>query len=122
MERHITLVAILNIGFGALGILIAIIIFAAVVGGGLISGNQEVIAITSIVGSAIAILIFIISMPQILGGVGLLKRWYWARILMLIIAAMSLINIPIGTIVGGYTIWVLLQDETVSLFVRDSKS
>jgi len=122
MEKHITLVAILNIGFGALGILIAIIIFVAVVGGGLISGNQEVIAIASIVGSAIAILIFIISMPQIIGGVGLLKRWYWARILMLIIAAMNLINIPIGTIVGGYTIWVLLQDETVSLFARDSKS
>ena len=120
MERHITLVAVFNIGFGALGILIAITIFVAVVVGGLISGEENIIAITSIVGSAIAILIFIVSAPQIIGGVGLLKRRYWARILMLIIAAMNLINIPIGTIVGGYTIWVLLQDETIKLFTRES--
>ena len=55
MEKHVTVLGILYIAFSALGLLLAIIIFTAVVGGGIISGDSEAMAITGIVGPAIAL-------------------------------------------------------------------
>ena len=116
MEKHVTLVAALCIGFGALGVLIAIILFIILVGSGLLSGDAEAFAITSIVGSVLAMFLIMISIPDIIGGIGLLKRRPWARILVLIISCIDLICFPIGTAIAVYCIWVLLQDETAKLF------
>jgi len=121
MEKHITLVAAINIGFGALGVLIGMIVFIAVVGGGVLSGDIEAMTITSIVGTAVGGFFLLISVPDIIGGIGLLKRQSWARILVLIIAVIDLLLIPIGTITGIYTIWVLLQDETIQLFQKQTE-
>ncbi len=115
MEKHITLVAVLNIGFGALGILIGIIVFITVVGGGLISGDQEAMRITSVVGTAVAGFLIVTSIPEIVGGIGLLNKRPWARIVILIIAVLDLFFIPIGTLIGIYELWVLLQEETVKI-------
>ena len=45
------------------------------------------------------------------GGVGLLQRAPWARVLVLVMAFVSLINMPLGTALGIYTLWVLLADN-----------
>ncbi len=116
MEKHVTVVGALRIGFGALGLLIGLFILVAVVGGGLISGDPEAIRITSIVGPMVALFIFLLSVPGIIGGIGLLRWRSWARILVMILAILDLFNIPIGTAVGIYTLWVLMQDETARLF------
>jgi hypothetical protein len=120
MEKHVTVVAALKIGFGVLGILFAAIVFVAVVGGGLYSGDSEVLAITGIIGSGVALFLLCLSVPQIIGGIGLLKWQPWARILVLILSIFDLLNFPFGTIVGIYTIWVLIQDETIQLFEHRS--
>jgi hypothetical protein len=73
-------------------------------------------SITAIVGTSIAGFITLISVPDIIAGIGLLKRKSWARILALIIACIDLIMIPIGTIIGAYCIWVLVHDGTMKLF------
>ncbi|MGH9404632.1 MAG: zinc-ribbon domain-containing protein [Terriglobia bacterium] len=39
---------------------------------------------------------------------GLLQRRTWARILMIVLAIISLIHFPLGTALGIYTLWVLL--------------
>lgn len=122
MEKHITLVAAINIGFGFLGIFIGLVVFTAVVGGGLLSGDPEALAITSVVGIAVASFFLIISVPEVIGGFGLLNKKQWARILILIIACLDLICVPIGTIIGIYELWVLLQDETAQLFKPDSSA
>ena len=116
MEKHVTLVAAINIGFGILGILIALIIFVTVTGGGLLSGDLRALAITGAVSSAIALFMICVSIPGIIGGIGLLSYRPWARILMLIIGVLDLLQVPFGTILGIYTLWVLLKDETIHLF------
>lgn len=121
MEKHITLVAALNIGFGFLGIIIAFIVFTAVVGSGLLSADPEAVAVTSIVGTSVAGFIFILSVPGVIGGFGLLKRKSWARILVLIIAVLNLLFIPVGTLIGIYELWVLLNDDVIQLFEQKSK-
>ena len=42
---------------------------------------------------------------------GLLQRAPWARVLVLVMAFVSLINMPLGTALGIYTLWVLLADN-----------
>ncbi|MHC4242445.1 MAG: serine/threonine-protein kinase, partial [Planctomycetota bacterium] len=119
MEKHISIVSALRIGFSIIGVLIAIIVFTALVGGGRLSDDPEVIRITSIIGPAVAIFLIVVSVPGIICGVGLLKRKGWARILGLILAIPDLItNIPIGPMIGIYTIWVLLNKETAQLFAQ----
>ena len=122
MEKHVTFVGALRIGLGALGILAAMTVFAVVVGGGVISGDREAIRITAIVGPVVAFFLVVLSVPGIIGGIGLLKCKPWARFLVLILAVLDLFNIPIGTALGIYTIWVLMRDETVQLFAREDSS
>ena len=77
-------------------------------------------AITSIVGITLCGFFLLLSIPELIGGIGLLKRRGWARILVLIIGILDLINIPIGTAIGIYTIWVLLNEKTAQLFTSTS--
>ena len=53
------------------------------------------------------------SAAGLVAGFGLIQREPWARPLTLVLAFISLfINIPIGTAIGIYTMWVLLPSES----------
>ncbi|MEM9353897.1 MAG: hypothetical protein AAGA92_12855 [Planctomycetota bacterium] len=116
MESHITVLSIIYIGLGLLGLIPAVLVLVAIVGGGLISGDPRAISVTSIVGPIIAGLIGIWSVPAIIGGIGLYKRFGWARILVLILGVFELIGFPIGTAIGVYTLWALTRDEAAVYF------
>jgi hypothetical protein len=45
-------------------------------------------------------------------GWGLLQRDPWARVLVLVLAFIALINVPFGTALGVYTLWVLLPGSS----------
>ena len=58
--------------------------------------------------SVVAILILAKAAFGFMAGWGLLKREPWARILTLVLAFLALVNVPFGTALGVYTLWVLL--------------
>ncbi len=116
MEKHLTVIAIIHIAFGLLLLFVGIGLFVVISGGGLISGEPQAIFATSVVGSALGLFFTLLAIPGIIGGIGLLRMLSWSRILMLIIAFLELIVIPIGTVIGVYTIWALLNDEAIALF------
>jgi hypothetical protein len=74
MEKHITLVAVPNIGFGVMGLLFACLAFLVIAGEGIISGDPDAMIITMIVASATTIFFIIISLPVLIGGIGLLTQ------------------------------------------------
>ena len=119
MDKHVTVVAVLRIGLSVIMILAAIFIFVFLFGIGWILSDDVAQAILTFVGIVVGILLVIIGLPGLLGGIGLLSWQPWARILILIVSAMDLINVPVGTILGAYSIWVLTNDETEALFKRD---
>jgi len=121
MEKHIAVVGALQIGLSILGILIGLIVFVILIGAGMISQDNDAMFILSIISVSVLSLIMILSIPGIIGGIGILKRKEWARILVLVLSAIDLLNIPIGTAVGIYSIWVLIQDETVAAFKSGEK-
>jgi hypothetical protein len=116
MEKHIPVVAWLHIVLGAIGIIVAIFLFFIIAGAGMISGDEIAIALTAMVAWFLGILISVLSIPGIIGGVYLLKRKEWARILLIVVAILDLLNFPFGTALGIYTLWVLMKDETIQYF------
>ena len=102
-KQHVTVVAALNIGLGALGLVLAMIVFVVLVGAGFLiaaSGDADAVPILTFIAVIAAGFLFITSVPDIIGGIGLVKRQSWARILVLILSVLKLINFPLGTIVG----------------------
>jgi len=61
-------------------------------------------------------------LPSVITGYGLLKFRPWSRIVGIVLSAISLINIPIGTAVGAYGLWILLNKETERLFLQAPSS
>jgi hypothetical protein len=116
MEKHLTLVAALNIGLSAFALVIGFLVFFLLGGIGAASDDPEALVVLSIVGFVVFAVLFLISIPALIGGIGLLKRRNWARVLLMIISAVNLINVPFGTALGVYTLWVLLQEETQRMF------
>jgi len=117
MKKHVTLVAALQIGFSTLGILAAMIIFFALTfAGSFITDVDVASSVLKFLGAFLPMLIICFSTIGLIGGIGLLGYRKWARILVLVVAALGCLNFPLGTLKGVYSIWVLMQDETIKLF------
>ena len=48
----------------------------------------------------------------VIAGWGLLQRESWARVVALVVAFVALLNVPLGTALGIYTLWVLLPAQS----------
>jgi len=121
MEKHINAVGILWIASGILGLIIAGIFFIILIGAGIISGlndGAEALPILAIIASIVSSVILVLSVPSIIGGIGIMKKKEWGRVIGLILAALNILNIPLGTALGVYTFWALLSDEGQKLFVK----
>ena len=126
MRDHVRILAILNIVMGSIGLLIGIGLLFMFGGIGILagvanSGDPEAalaLPIMGGIGGLIFLVVLIFSAPQIIGGIGLLKMQPWARILVIVLSAVGLLSVPIGTALGIYGLWVLLNEETVRLFAK----
>lgn len=116
MRQHVNLVGALHIGMSILGLLAAAIVFVATVGGGMVSGDPEAMRITALVGTLVAGFLSVLFVPGLIGGIGVLKRWSWARILVMVVSVFDLFVIPLGTALGIYSLWVLMHHDTEALF------
>ena len=56
------------------------------------------------------------SIPTFVLGLGLLRFQDWARFGCILVGALNILNLPIGTLLGPYAIGVLLSPETELLF------
>jgi len=118
--EHLKILAYIRIGIGSLFLVGALAIFLIMAMPGIASGVRKDMAILSAFGLAFAVFPLALAVPNLVGAAGLIKRRPWARILVLIVSTMDLFAFPVGTIIGIYTIWVLVQKETVELFAHTS--
>jgi hypothetical protein len=122
MATHVKVVAVLFIVFGVLGILGALFssvlfsVLASILGASREEGATFGVAVLGLTGLALAAVLLVISIPGIICGYGLLKLRPWSRILGIILAAISLLRFPLGTIFGVYALIVLFQKRTEQLF------
>ena len=115
MEHHVRLVGLLNIVVGAFSGLIAIFQF-------LFFGGPLTIAvylsIQTLVVTVWLWIMLLLTVPSIVIGVGLLSFRGWARVSGILLAVFQLLNLPLGTLVGLYSLWVLFSDDADMIFNR----
>ena len=116
LDKHIKILSVLYFAYGAIKCIAGIIIMALLSMVGDLSGNEDAIRITSIIGNSIGSILIFLSVPSIIGGIGLYRQKVWGRILAIILCFLSLLSIPFGTAIGIYGIWVLLNDEAKEYF------
>lgn len=123
MQQHVKILGILHIVFGALGVLLGIgglLFFGSIAGVvGLNESDPDklvAIPILASIGGIILVVLLAVSLPGIIAGWGLLQFRNWARILTIVLSAISLLNVPFGTALGIYGLWVLLSKEGEALF------
>jgi len=119
MEQHVKILGVLYIAIGGLGVIAALIVFGVMGGiaGMARSGSHpEAGPFFVLVGGLAMTIILAISLPSVIAGVGLLYFRPWARVLTIILSAIHLFSIPVGTALGVYGLWVLLRRETEPLF------
>jgi hypothetical protein len=119
MQTHLTVIGAIYTALGAIGLLIAAISVVAIAGGGIISGDSQAIAVTSTVSAFVGCILLIPAIPFLVGGIGLLKGAPWARIVVLVLGCLCLIVVPLGTILGIYTILMLSKPEAAELLSVD---
>jgi len=74
-------------------------------------------AFLGLTGAVLSVMFGLFALPFGICGWGLLKLRPWARIFGIILAAVSLMQIPFGTLLGIYALIVLFQKKTEELFV-----
>lgn len=128
MQKHVTLAAVLNIVYRGLHLFLAIglfflgIYFRDFIWAILQMAHApmheipfEVFDLVPLILIPLSVIMFVISTAGITGGIGLLKNREWGRILLLVVSFFNLLRIPLGTMLGVYTLWVLMNDETITL-------
>jgi hypothetical protein len=122
MDKHAQLIGILWIVYGVLSLLGGIIVLVVLLSlsaipdmnyGDLGRSGPHVLRIIAI---CVSSFLFILGIPKIIGGLGLQKQREWARILVMILSFLSLLNIPLGTALGIYSIVYLMKPEMIELF------
>lgn len=125
MEQHVRILGVLHIINGVLVLILGFIAVAVLGLLGLIavgsnhSGSWTVSGtcftvqgIMSIIAMVIAAIAVVGGLPGIIGGWGLLAKKSWARIVVLIVGILNLFHFPLGTALGIYTLWVLLNPDS----------
>ena len=111
-ERRVRAVGWIHAALGGLGIVGGLGLFGAIAPWGFLAGDPTAAFVTGTVGSVLAGVMFAIALPGLLAGIGLLRRRRWARTLAIVVSALMLFSIPIGTAIGGFCLYVLLHDDT----------
>jgi len=119
MRKHVVVVGAIHIGFGFIGLIGAVAVFIALrFAKGFVGGEDIPQMVLGFLSLSLPLLIGFLSTLGLVGGIGLLSFQSWARYLIIVVAALGCLNIPIGTLKGVYSLWVLLQDETIRLFEK----
>ena len=120
MRQHVVVVGAIHIGFGIIGLIAAAAIFFGLsLAEGFIPYNEMpegVAEFLKVLFVSLPLLFAALSTMGLVGGIGLLGFQLWARYLVIVVAIIGLLNIPIGTLKGVYSLWVLFQSDTVALF------
>jgi hypothetical protein len=128
METHVKVVGVLNIVFAALGLCGAAVLglifagSAAAVAADADPDARIAIPIIGLTGSALVGFLVVWSLPGLIVGIGLIKRQPWARIGGIVVAVLSLLVVPFGTVFGVYALWVLFSPDTERLFAPPSRA
>lgn len=125
MASHVKILGILHIVLSSLVILAGILMLVLFGGiAGLVGTADQTadarvaVPVLGALGGILFLLLLLIGIPGVIAGIGLIQFRPWGRILGIIISAIELLNVPLGTALGIYGLWVLLSQGAEQLFLN----
>ncbi|HET9400707.1 MAG TPA: zinc ribbon domain-containing protein [Candidatus Acidoferrales bacterium] len=117
VQQHVHLLAILWIAYGIIALLGAMTLFGVshFIFGQLIRVDAMPFPIHNFIRGMLGLIGTVVLAKGVLGlcaGWGLLQRESWARAVAIVASFLALINIPLGTAIGVYSLWVLLPENS----------
>lgn len=123
MTGHVRALAVLQIVYASMGLLLGVAVFllfggiATVVGfNASLDESFVAVPVLTLIGGIASSVLILLSLPRLLAGIGLLKLQNWGRILTFVVSILGLVDFPIGTGLGIYALWVLTHRDTLPLF------
>ncbi len=116
LQAHVTILGWLLIVGHLVYLAIGGFLFMLLTGVGVASGEAEAMRVLGVVGTSLGVFLAALAVPGLLAGYGLLTRKTWGRVLAVVVAVLGLIHFPIGTAIGIYALWVLLQTSATEYF------
>lgn len=116
LDLHVKIVGWLYILGNAIFLVVGITGFIFLTGIGAVSGDTEAVKVLGFIGSVGVLFFGALAVPGIVAGVGLLKQRNWGRLLALVVGFLGLFAFPIGTAIGAYAFWTLLQNTANEYF------
>jgi hypothetical protein len=112
VQQHVHLLGILWLAVSALNAIGAVVVY--IIANTLFAPGNDTGAPNFLhpLLTVISIVIVVKAALGFVAGWGLLQREHWARIVALVLAFISLFNVPFGTAIGVYTMWVLLPMQS----------
>lgn len=118
VREHVKLVGILWMAYSALhlvgGVVILLVAKFVVLRIGAMPGGpppEMMVWIAPLI-SVVGWLVLAKAAVGLFAGWGLLQHEDWARVFGLVVGFLALLNVPIGTALGIYTLWVLLPSQS----------
>jgi hypothetical protein len=119
---HIRLLGILWVAISAFRLVPGMILTVMFNTGFQFSGGEEIPEFVRILLHGLGTAMLAGGVLGIIAGIGLLQRKAWARMGALLLGGVSLIDMPFGTALGIYTLWVLLPAESEQEYLRIAES
>ena len=116
LQEHVAILGWLYVVGHAIFLVIGAFVFLLLIGLAPLTGEPEPMWVLTLVGTTVGLLMAALGLPGLLAGWGLLTHKPWARVLAIVVGILSLVNFPIGTAIGLYTLWVLTQPAATEYF------
>jgi hypothetical protein len=113
---HLAVAGWLQIVNSLLGIVAGIFAAMLILGVGVVTEDPVALRILTVTAAAIGGLLFVLGVPGLVAGIGLLRRTSWSRVMALVLSVFELVAFPIGTLLAAYTIFVLSQQAAIDAF------
>ena len=115
MRTHLNILAVLYLLTSIGEVLAGTALIGLASFGGMLTGDPFLVSLIASIGSVVGFFLILIGLPAIFLAFGLWRLRPWARILGFVLGVLNLLNPPIGTMLGIYTLWVLTRDEATDL-------
>jgi len=116
IESHVRTIGILHIVHSAILVLIGLFLLGLMGGIGVATEDETAFLVLGVLGTLLTFILFLFALPGFIGALGLLQRQSWGRILILVVSFLKLIDFPLGTALGVYSIVILLREDGVQYF------
>ncbi|HEX5005776.1 MAG TPA: hypothetical protein VFV70_01610 [Hyphomonadaceae bacterium] len=105
MDLHVRILAWIHVILGGVGCTLSLALIAALI----VARDPAYYDITAGFAWVLGMATFAYFGPSLVGGIGLLRGQAWARWLIWVQASLLILLIPVGTLLAGYGVWVMLR-------------